>query len=298
MSEEKYNPFGQATIDGCSERLATQLHAVERICESDQERWLLQRRIVLGVDRYWTRMSFVWSAFMVWVLGGSMERGFQWWLHRLFDSYWLMVIGCFVVGAILSGLSGIVIADRKAYGDTRQVKFGKAMLVGSLCLMGFPFLPLLVLLFAVAVPKLLERRKRFDLKRLTNDLPSGREDVRFREYSLLLDCMQMWTGWTEYLNQQTKKLELGLIPDARRGELERAIKTLREDETFIMKQVQYCEHLAAQGEFGTLTGPASDADRVHELSDRMDDLVRHVQELQEIDEKAIAALEVSRLKSK
>jgi hypothetical protein len=118
-------------------------------------------------------------------------------------------------------------------------------------------------------------------------------DNRYQEYREFLQLVATWNDYAQLLNRIVLKLEHNQFDQAIVPMVEEALAAMRADQRFVEDRCAYLEQVAQEGEIGTLTARAKlGAAVVHELSGRMTEMRRRVDELREMDTRAVAALQV------
>ncbi len=122
-------------------------------------------------------------------------------------------------------------------------------------------------------------------------------DNRYEDYRSFLGLQSTWNEYAELLNRLALKLEYNQFEPAIVPIVTEALAAMRADQRFVEDRCSYLERIAQEGDLGTKTARAQlGAAVIHELSGKLDDMRKRIDQLKEIDGRQVAALQVETMR--
>lgn len=263
----RFREFDQSFL---SFELARQMEQVQEIdLEFERERKTLIAIAIAVVA--WVPISLIWIA-LISVLG-----------------LWLGFLNV-AVGSSAVGVAGLIFAwllTDPSKKDAWLIWLRRCIAGLSLPILCFNVLPLVLLVAIVAAG--------FKYGRLNPEVKRLIADDRVGEYRSLMSHLAIWNEWAKFLNRLVMKLECGVIPEGLVTQAVEGLEAMRRDQDFLMSRIRYAEELAREGRLGASTSRQEllGEDFVLDQSTRLRQARDRVRQLQEIDARTIAALEIA-----
>lgn len=285
MKEIKPFVVVELNADGVGANLATQLRELD---EADVLDW--KDRGFIGGGSFGAFLSTVLG--LVWMSVLATGDGTLW--NGLVGAIWNLH-AMTIMGLLSAAILIVIGKDGGAFENMSLSNSGTRMFLavaaGTIVAMLLPVWPLATLLLSVACIAYGIRPKR--LEDGTGCL-RARADNRVPEYRSFLLHANAWNETAEFLNRIRLKVQFKQFRDPAIAEAAaKGLEAMREEEAFMLNRVSYMAAIAREGSLGRcvshgqarLAGPLDVAEPIARMR-------RQVEQLRELDEKAVASLQV------
>ncbi len=120
-----------------------------------------------------------------------------------------------------------------------------------------------------------------------------KKDNRYQEYLNLIQDIDTWNEFAGTLNRLALRIKYKQVPEALEKQARLKLEAMRADEEYMVNRIKYYSEIAAEGDLGTRVTKHRLTDVIANSSEQFEQMRTRMKELQEIDAKQIAELEVT-----